>query len=218
MIFNRGNLFLNDQNMTWGDAATVGGTPADTSMIVVNGTGVLRRLITSTGSYHFPVGDTTGTPEYSPSTITFDTGAFASGAWVQMGVTNQADPECGGGKLHSLRYWTVEMNGVKQFFRHPEPSGYTDGDIVGDENDIKTLFPAISAVRTVWWAVRPIPRTNTLTLSLTSHRIHHHRRRQGRLASPGRAAQRPDLRQRDGHHHRAGMDQRRWNRPHRAGP
>ncbi|KPQ01090.1 MAG: extracellular S8 family protease [Bacteroidetes bacterium HLUCCA01] len=165
MIFNRGNLFLNDQNMTWGDAATVGGTPADTSMIVVNGTGVLRRLITSTGSYHFPVGDTTGTPEYSPSTITFDTGAFASGAWVQMGVTNQADPECGGGN-YITRYWTVEMNGVSSFsgtgtFR------YTDGDIVGDENDIKTLSRDISSTNCLVGSAANTS-TNTLTLSLTS--------------------------------------------------
>lgn len=137
MIFNRGNLRLNDFTLTWKPDATIGGTPADTSMIVINGDGKLRREIAIAGSLTFPVGDVLNTNDYSPSTITFNNGSFTSGAFVEMGVTNQADPVCGGGN-YIVRYWTVEMSGISSFsgtgtFR------YTNGDVVGNEAAIRTL-------------------------------------------------------------------------------
>lgn len=165
MIFNRGRLMLNDQLMTWRPFATIGGVPADSSMIVINGDGVLRGEIDQVGAIVFPIGDITDGADYSPANITFSSGNFASGAYVEIGVTNQADPVCGGGN-YIRRFWTVEMDGITGFAGNGS-FRYTNGDVVGDESEIRTLTRDINSTDCL--VGDPANTTsNDLTLTLSS--------------------------------------------------
>ncbi|HAC16327.1 MAG TPA: hypothetical protein DCE78_10355, partial [Bacteroidetes bacterium] len=164
VIFDSGNLYLNDNNLTMSQGATVTGTPSSTSMIVINDTGKLRREINSLTSMTFPVGDTAGTAKYSPSTLTFSSGSFSS-AYVEMGVKNAADVECGGGNYLN-RYWSVELVGITSF----GGSGvftYLQSDVVGDEAEIYTLTRDFNTTSCIQGTTANTV-NNTLSLSLSS--------------------------------------------------
>jgi fibronectin-binding autotransporter adhesin len=161
MIFNTSRIYLNDSDMTWKPGATVGGTPSSSSMIVVNGDGLLRREVSATGSLTFPIGDTTGTADYTPATINFTSGSFTN-ANIEISVVNQADVNCGGGNFIN-RFWRVEMNGISSF-AGTGTFTYVDGDIFGNEADIFTLSREIASTNCEFG---PAANTGANTLSLT---------------------------------------------------
>ncbi len=164
LIFDSSRLYLNDENLTMRAGATVTGTPSASSMIVVNGAGKLRREINASGSMTFPIGDTTGTADYTPATITFTSATFNNGV-VEMSVVNNADVSCGGGNFIN-RYWQVEFGGITGF----SGSGafkYVNSDIFGDETEIFTLSRDINDTFCNFGAEADVV-NNTLNLSLSS--------------------------------------------------
>src|SRR5690606_4758882 len=52
----------------------------------------------------------TGTAAGGAATLTFSSGNFSS-AYVEIGVANAVDVECGGGNYLN-RYWSVELEGI----------------------------------------------------------------------------------------------------------
>jgi fibronectin-binding autotransporter adhesin len=161
MIFGTSRVYLNDNDMVWKAGSTIGGTPSASSMVVVNGDGLLRREINATGSITFPIGDTTGTADYSPATINFTSGSFSNAA-IEISVVNTLDLNCGGGN-YIRRFWKVEMAGITSYaatgtFR------YVDGDVVGNESQIFTLSRNIASTECQFG---PATNTSTNTLSLT---------------------------------------------------
>ncbi len=104
----------------------------------VTATGKLRKNVTATGTlYRFPIGDKTGTLEWSPATINFTAGTFAS-AYLAVAVQDFAAAT---GKHPSLnatinfisRYWSVTTSGTFTTPTYTFSSVYVDADINGTE-------------------------------------------------------------------------------------
>jgi len=136
LTLTNGILSLGSNNLTLGSAA-VAGTPSATNMIVTDGSGELRRTFSANGSYLFPVGDVTGTVEYSPVTLNFTAGTYAGGAYAGVKLVNAAyaDPYITGSYLN--RYWTVSQSGISAFSCNPTFQ-YLPADVVGTENNLFT--------------------------------------------------------------------------------
>ncbi|HOU12341.1 MAG TPA: hypothetical protein PKZ84_04435 [Anaerolineae bacterium] len=133
-----GRLMLGDYNLTLGAAASIGGSPGDSAMVVTNGSGALRKQFSDTGSFTFPVGDNTGTANYSPATLNFTSGSF-SDAYAAVRVTDAKHP-ANNATDHLSRYWTVSSSGITNF-SCDVTFDYIVGseDVVGTESTLKAL-------------------------------------------------------------------------------
>jgi hypothetical protein len=136
LTLTSGLVTLGSNNLLLGPVATIGGTPASTKMIVATGTGQLQKQFTDgTGvarSFTFPVGDNTGTAEYSPVTLNFTTGNFASGI---AGVKLVNSPWTGLTGDYLNRYWVLSQSNISSFSCNAR-FDYLPADIVGSESNI----------------------------------------------------------------------------------
>ncbi|MCX6277411.1 MAG: T9SS type A sorting domain-containing protein [Bacteroidetes bacterium] len=135
LTLTNGKVTLGSSNLLLGVAATIAGTPSATVMIIVTGTGELRKEFASgfTGAFSYPVGDDTGTPEYSPVTLTFTGGTFGAGNYTGVSLKNLAypDPNITGNFLN--RYWTLSQSGITNFTCNAAFQ-YAAADVTGNEN------------------------------------------------------------------------------------
>ena len=94
LTLTTGIVTLGSNNLLLGNSATIAGTPSAAAMIVATGTGELRKGFVPgfTGSFLFPLGDATGTAEYSPVTLTFNGGTFGAGNYAGVKLSNSAYP------------------------------------------------------------------------------------------------------------------------------
>lgn len=134
LTLTNGLLSLGSSNLTLGETATISGTPSATNMIVTNGTGELRKVFTGTGDFTFPVGDNTGTAEYSPVFLGFDQGIFSS-AYVGVSVTNGKYSNNSSVSNYINRYWTITQSGITNYSYAVELN-YKAADVVGNEANI----------------------------------------------------------------------------------
>jgi hypothetical protein len=116
-----------------GDTA-IGDFDAD-HMIVTNGTGSMRRVLSEPGSCLFPVGDNTGTAEYSPATLSFTSGTFAAGSYAAVDATNAKQPQNPSSTNYLNRYWKVTQDGITGF-SCDTTFNYVPADVQGTEADI----------------------------------------------------------------------------------
>ena len=114
LTLTRGLVELGDNDLTLGADASVSGTPSASNMIVTSGSGVLKKVFSGTGSFLFPLGDNSGTAEYSPATLNFTSGNFSS-AWAGVKVTNGKQPQNGSTTNYLERYWSVTQSGITGF-------------------------------------------------------------------------------------------------------
>lgn len=114
LTLTNGRLTLGAFNLTLGSAAVAGTGFGVNKMIVADGTGELRRIFTSNGSYVFPVGDATVTAEYSPVTLNFASGTYSS-AYASVRVTNAKHPNNASATNYLNRYWTIGSSGITSF-------------------------------------------------------------------------------------------------------
>jgi hypothetical protein len=129
-----GLMSLGSNHLTLGASSTISGTPSATKMIVAEGTGELRKTYTSTGSFTFPVGDNTGTAEYSPVTLNFTSGSFSS-AYAAVRLANEKHSSNTATTNYLNRWWKVTQSGITSFSCNATFT-YADGDIVGTESSI----------------------------------------------------------------------------------
>jgi hypothetical protein len=128
-----GHIRLDVNNLTLGVLAIVSGSPSSSSMVIATGTGELRKSFSGTGSFTYPVGDNSGTPEYSPVTLAFSAGSFATGNYAGVKLTNTAYPGIIGNYLN--RYWAVSQNGISVPV-YDALFQYVTADITGSEPDL----------------------------------------------------------------------------------
>jgi len=109
-----GNLTLGSSDLTLSGNITgsSSGTFSSTNMVVASGTGTLQKLFTTTGSYTFPIGDDTNTVEYSPFTVTINSGTFAGDAKVAVRVTDLHHASDGSSTNYLTRYWSVSQTSI----------------------------------------------------------------------------------------------------------
>ncbi len=138
VIFTNGNLVLGTDSLTFGPTATVTGTPSATSMLVVSGSGIVRKRFSVVGSFTIPVGDSLGTDEYSPIVLTLNTGTLGGSASVDVKVTDGSPPSCGGSSFIT-RYWNLSTNDLTDF-NLTATASYRDADVVGTEANIYGIY------------------------------------------------------------------------------
>ena len=138
LTLTNGNLDIGSNNLTLGSAVgAVGGGPfSATTMIVASGGGAVVKNGTSASSatYTFPVGDNTGTAEYSPITLTFTSGTYTSGS-ASVKVVNAKHPNSSNATDFLNRYWTVATTGYT-VTGATVTATYTDADVTGTEANI----------------------------------------------------------------------------------
>lgn len=154
-----GNLRLTTKNLSIAGSSSVSGSPFSASkMIVVDGGGELRKTFSTTGSYFFPVGDETGTPEYSPITLNYTSGTFAGGAYSGVKLTNAKHPNNASTTDYLKRYWTISNSGITSPSLNVSGT-YVTADIAGTESSI---FSAKYAGALPWVKYNVLA-SNTLT-------------------------------------------------------
>ena len=114
LTLTSGRVDLGSYNLLLGPSASYTGTISSSVMIVTTGTGELRKEfpVGFTGGFVFPLGDNTGTPEYSPVSLIVTSGTFTAGNYVGVRLKNEKypDPNVTGHYLN--RYWNLSSSGV----------------------------------------------------------------------------------------------------------
>lgn len=133
LTLTNGLVALGTSNLSMGPLASVGGTPSAANMVVATGTGEMRKEFASAGTFTYPVGDATGTAEYSPVTLTFNSGTFGANNYAGVNVVDAQYP--GTATSYLTRYWNVSQSALTGFacnatFQYPA------ADVVGTESDI----------------------------------------------------------------------------------
>jgi hypothetical protein len=132
--FVRGLLYLGNHTLTLSSTGIVSGTPADTSMLVTNGSGSFKKVFTATPtSWVFPVGDTTGGRDYSPVTISMPAGNVGPNAYISVRTVNAKHPNSTSFDNYLNRYWTVAQSGFSGFSCDLTLQ-YSSNDVVGPES------------------------------------------------------------------------------------
>ncbi len=132
-----GTLNLNTSNVTIGSSGSISITsPSASNMIIASSTGELRKIFTANGSYTFPIGDNTGTTEYSPITISI-TGTGYSNAYLGVNVANAKHPNNSSPTNYLNRYWNVSQYGISSC-NASITATYTNDDISGTETAISS--------------------------------------------------------------------------------
>ncbi|NUN10720.1 MAG: T9SS type A sorting domain-containing protein [Ignavibacteriaceae bacterium] len=132
--FDAGLITIGANNLTLNSGATLDGTPGATKMIVATSTGEVRKVYTGAGSFTFPVGDNTGTAEYSPVTLNFTSGTF-SDAYAAVKLSDAKHPGNTSSTDFISRYWTVTSSGISSFSCNASFI-YVDADINGTEGNL----------------------------------------------------------------------------------
>ena len=133
LTLTSGVLDLSNHNLTLG-ANPVAGNFSNSAMIVASGTGELRRTFTSTGSYLYPIGDKTGTAEYSPVTVFVNSGSFAN-AYIGVQVRDAVHPNNSSAGQNISRYWNLTQSGITGAVVTLTAT-YLASDITGTESGI----------------------------------------------------------------------------------
>lgn len=149
LTLNGGLLDIANYDLTLG-ANAVAGTFSTTSMIDADGTGRVRRPYTGTGSYTFPIGETTSNITYSPITVNVTSGTF-SNAYVSVNVTDATHPNNYSSDNYLTRYWSVTQSGITNAVAIVT-GNYVTGDAVGGESNLVAaqLNGTFNAVTNPW--------------------------------------------------------------------
>ena len=131
-----GLLTLETYHLLLGPSATDSGGSSG-SFVVATGTGEFRKEFSGTKSFTYPVGDNTGTPDYSPVTVDFTAGTFPAGNYLGINLKNERDPLLSTANYLN-RYWTLNNNGISAF-SCDLTFGFVDGDVVGTKTDMYCL-------------------------------------------------------------------------------
>ena len=136
LLLTSGIVTLNSNYLTMGVAGTItGGTFSSTKMILVNGIGSLVKLIGSTGSFTFPIGENTGILEYTPVNLTLNSHGGLTNALVSAHVTDAKHPDNNSLSEFLSRYWTLSSSGITSP-NYDADFNYLTSDITGTEANI----------------------------------------------------------------------------------
>src|SRR5215218_2423015 len=161
-----GQLLLNNQNLILGATAPAinGILGAANGMIVLNNGvtgGEVRKIFTANGSYTFPVGDITGTTEYSPISLTFTSGTYAPGAYAAVKVINAKHPGNTNTTSYLNRYWSITTSGITSPSYNLAATNVA-ADVVGTEAGVGSGIYSGSS-----WTKYGAVNTGTKTISAT---------------------------------------------------
>jgi hypothetical protein len=139
LTLTAGRITLGTFNLLMGPSGAIAGTPSASAMVVADNTGQMRKEFTSGSgarSFTFPVGDNTGTAEYSPVDVSFTSGSYASNNYLAVNLVNSAYPGLTGDFLS--RYWVFNSSLITTFSANSQ-FNYVPADIVGSAANIYCL-------------------------------------------------------------------------------
>lgn len=134
LTLTSGVLNIGNFNLTLG-ANAIAGSFSSTSMIAAEGTGLVRRPYTATGSYLFPVGELTSNPSYSPITVNVTSASSFTNAYVGVNLRDAVHPNNYSTGSYMTRYWNVTQTGIAGAIA-TITTNYITGDAVGGENTL----------------------------------------------------------------------------------
>jgi hypothetical protein len=135
LTLTNGLLTLGSNNLLLGAASVISGTPTASNMIVATGTGEAQKTFTAAGSFTYPIGDNTGTAEYSPVTLTVNSAGAFSSAYVGAKVTDAKHPSNASTANFLTRYWTLSASGITSP-NYSVTFSYLTSDVNGTESSI----------------------------------------------------------------------------------
>ncbi len=140
LAFTNGIITPQTSHFTLGPSSTVSGTPSATKMFAPKNTGEVRKEFPGgyTGSFTFPVGDTVGIDQYSPVSVSVQSGTFGGGNYIGVRVTDAQYPEDSITTSYITRYWTMSDANITNLAASPTFI-YLNADVVGTETDIYTM-------------------------------------------------------------------------------
>ena len=109
-----GIVDVDNRTMTINNATTVSGAGTNSFIIADNAFGgILRRQYSAVGSFTFPIGDKTGTMEYSPASVNLTAGAgMTTTSYIAVSVNDSKHPDMNAPTHFISRYWTVNRVGT----------------------------------------------------------------------------------------------------------
>ena len=135
LTLTNGLMNLGSNDLILGSALTVSGTPSATNMIVATGSGEVKKSIAAVpAQFTFPVGDNTGTAEYSPVNVTLSSGTLSS-AWIGVKLSNAKHGSNSSATDYLNRSWTLTANGITSPV-HTDTLKYVAADVVGTESSL----------------------------------------------------------------------------------
>ncbi|MDF2454546.1 MAG: thrombospondin type 3 repeat family [Cytophagaceae bacterium] len=136
-LFKLGN---NDFTLNENSPA-VAGVASASNMVVTNGSGSLRKVFSTAGTYLFPIGENTGTPEYSWGQVTVNSADLLDGTkYVGLRVINSNHPAAAALTDKISRYWAVTTNTTN--VNYNVTLQYLVNDVSGTETAIKSHYYA----------------------------------------------------------------------------
>lgn len=135
------NLTINTLSVT---------SPNATKMIIADGSGEIRKNLTQYVPFTYPVGDASGTAEYSPITITLNDDNSTS-HYFGIKLANAKHPDNASSSNYLNRYWIVSQSGGSSHLVSLNAS-YTNPDITGTESAIAgaTLSGVFNQMNNPW--------------------------------------------------------------------
>ncbi|MGV3460632.1 MAG: hypothetical protein ACO1N9_09295 [Flavobacterium sp.] len=161
LTLTKGILNIGSYDLSLG-ANAVAGSFSTSAMIVAEGTGVVRRPYTATGSYFFPLGEKTSNTSYTPIAVNVTSGIF-SNAFISVNLRDAVHPNSSGTTNYMTRYWSVTQTGITNAVA-TITANYITGDAVGGEAALSAaqLNGTFNAVTNPWIKFAT-PSSNTLT-------------------------------------------------------
>lgn len=162
LALTSGILDLDAQTLTLETTATIASASATNYVIADNAFGgVLRKRYSAVGSFTFPIGDKTGTMEYSPATMNFTAGTFTT-AYIGASVNDSKHPNMTASTHFISRYWVMSRAGTFNTPTYTFTGTYLPVDINGTE----TSSLSQQWDGTAWSTTGTSPlNANTVTLS-----------------------------------------------------
>jgi len=139
LILTKGLLQLNDHHLLLSSEAGINGSFSNTTMVVADGNGQLRKRFNGNTSFTFPVGDVTGDHQYSPVEFHLNGYSSLSSAWVGVHLSDQQHLEDTSRKNYISRYWQIQSLGISNP-RYEASFYFTGDDLHGDPSNIYNAF------------------------------------------------------------------------------
>jgi trimeric autotransporter adhesin len=175
LTLSQGRIILGSNNLTIGSVSGLLSSAATVNaMVVADGTGQLRKNFNSgaTAAFTFPVGDNTGTAEYSPFVITMS--ANSTPRIIGVNVTDGIHPQMNSNATQTnyiSRYWsfTDSQVGVGTYSYSTSSFTYinTVSDVTGTIATTTNQINRYDNAATTWYALNMTGTAPTFTTSGT---------------------------------------------------
>lgn len=137
-----GLVYLGNFNLTISAGGTLSGTFGASRMFVTDGTGTFNRVINTTGAtttaYLWPIGEMTGSANYSP--VNISVGGMSnttSGGTMGFRVVDAIEPNNGPAATYISRYWRYTAAALGTITFTNISFIYDAGDVVGTEGSLR---------------------------------------------------------------------------------